>query len=120
MFWEAAPSNEYPDGYASLTLPAPLTPLTPHTLEASYQIPSFARVARIRLQLRMRALGIDVLRELVDSGDLDESVLDEVETFTLHGAAVDYDPKTRRVESLWPDELKCPDSYRCLLEPEAC
>lgn len=120
MFWEAASSADYPDGYASLTLPAPLTPLTPHTLEARYQIPGFARVERIRLQLRMRAVGIDVLQDLVASGDLDEAVIDEVQTFTVHGAAVEYDAKTGLSEPLWPEGLKCPDSYRCLIEPESC
>jgi len=120
MFWEAAPSAAYPDGRASLTLPAPLTPLAPHTLEASYQIPSFARVERIRLRLRMRAVGLDVLQDLIASGDLSEAVSKEMPTFTLHGASVDYSPRTRTSQPLWPEELRCPDSYRCLLEPESC
>jgi hypothetical protein len=120
MFWEAASTADYPDGYASLTLPAPLAPMTPHTLEARYQIPGFARVARIQLRLRMRALGIDVLQDLVASGDLAEAVIDELQTFTVHGAAVEYDPTTAISKSSWPEGLKCPDSYRCLIEPESC
>ena len=120
MFWEAAASPEYPDGYASLTLPAPLTRLAPHTLEASYQIPNFAAIDHIRIRLRMRAIGLDVLQDLIDSDDLDPSILDEITTFTLHGAAVDYDPKTHTTTLQWPSDLQCPESYRCLLEPEGC
>jgi len=120
MFWNAAASPEYPRGYASLTLPAQLTPRTAHTLDATYQIPSFARVERIDLRLRMRALGMDVLADLAASGDLEEAVLDEQPTFTLHGAAVEYRPKTRTTQPLWPDDLNCPDSYRCLLDPDGC
>jgi Cytochrome c554 and c-prime len=120
MFWNAAPSTEYPLGYASLTLPAQLTARTAHTLDATYQIPSFGRVERIDLRLRMRALGMDVLADLVASGDLDATALDEQPTFTQHGAAVEYRPKTRTTTPLWPEELICPDSYRCLLDPEGC
>ena len=33
MFWEAAPSAEYPEGFASLTLPGALMLNSAHTLE---------------------------------------------------------------------------------------
>jgi hypothetical protein len=120
MFWEAAPSAAYPDGYASLTLPAPASPLDPHALEARYQIPDYRQVERVSLRLRMRAVGIDVLQDLVRSGDLDEAVIGELPTFTLHGASVEYRPEDGSVVQLLPDELDCPGSYRCLLEPESC
>jgi hypothetical protein len=120
MFWEPAPSKAYPDGYVSQTLPATLTAQTPHTLEADYQIPGLARVARIQLRLRMRAVGQDVLQELVASGDLDEAMLGDTPTFTLHGAAIEYDPKTNTSTPLWPPDLNCPEYYRCLIEPDAC
>jgi hypothetical protein len=120
MFWEAAPSADYPDGYASLTLPAPASLLDPHALEARYQIPNYRRVARITLRLRMRAVGLDVLEDLVHSGDLEESVIAALPTFTLHGASVEYRPADGSETSLLPDELDCPDSYRCLLDPDGC
>jgi hypothetical protein len=122
MFWEAAPSALYPDGYSSLTLPAPLMLNTPHTLEARYRIPDFTRVKRVRVQLRMRPVGIDVLEELVHSGDLDAKWIAEMPTFTLHGAALDWYPTDDSTEPLYPsgplsaDGRTCPDSYRCLLE----
>jgi hypothetical protein len=120
MFWEAAPSVDYPDGYASLTLPAPAALLDPHALEARYQIPDYRRVERITLRLRMRAVGLDVLEDLVRSGDLEESVIAALPTFTLHGASVEYRPADGNETSLLPDELDCPDSYRCLLDPDGC
>lgn len=120
MFWEAAPSAEYPEGHASLTLPAAVSPLEPHALEARYQIPDFRRVARVTLRLRMRAVGRDVLEDLVRSGDLEASMMDAMPTFTLHGASVEYRPEDGSVLSLLPEDLECPDSYRCLLDPEGC
>jgi hypothetical protein len=120
MFWEAAASPDYPDGYASLALPAPPTLLAPHALEAHYQMPDFERIARITLRLRMRAVGIDVLQELVRSGDLDESLIAQLPTFTLYGAAVEYRPRDKSMAPLLPDALDCPDGYRCLLESEGC
>jgi hypothetical protein len=103
-----------------LTLPAPVALLAPHALEARYQIPDYRRVVRITLRLRMRAVGIDVLQDLVHSGDLDAALIDALPTFTLHGAAAEYRPEDGSVVSLVPDDLDCPDSYRCLLEPDGC
>jgi hypothetical protein len=120
MFWEAAPSPLYPDGYASLTLPAALKLNTAHALEARYRIPDFARVRRVRVRVRMRPVGIDVLQDLVRSGDLDARVIESMPTFTLHGAAIDWFPLDDSRVALWPDDLRCPDAYRCLLEPDSC
>ncbi|MFM2415507.1 MAG: hypothetical protein RL385_230 [Pseudomonadota bacterium] len=109
-------------GYSSLTLPAPLMLNTAHTLEARYRIPDFTRVKRVRVQLRMRPVGIDVLKELVHSGDLDAKWIAERPTSTLHGAALDWYPADNSTELLYPsrplasDGKGCPDSYRCLLE----
>jgi hypothetical protein len=118
MFWEAAPSPSYPEGYTSLTLPVASELNQPHALEARYRIFDFQRVARVTVRLRMRPIGMDVLNDLVASGDLDEAVLDKVPTFTLHGTAVEWRPYDSEPTPLWPEALQCPKSYRCLLEPE--
>lgn len=118
MFWDAAPSPLYPEGYVSLTLPAALRLNTPHTLEVRYRIPGFTRVKRVRVRLRMRPIGIDVLEDLVRSGDLDPALIAAMPTFTLHGAAEDWYPSDGARVSLWPDELECPDAYRCLLDAD--
>ncbi len=116
MFWEAAPSADYPEGFTSLTLPAPARLNEPHALEARYEIPNFDQVARITVRLRMRPMGLDVLQSLVDSGDLDPSHLARVPTFTLHGASAEWSKADGKLRSLWPEDLRCPDDYREALE----
>lgn len=116
MFWEAAGSSAVPTGYLSLTLPAAARLNEAHTLEARYLVPNFEQVARITVRLRMRALGVDVLESLVASGDLDPALLAQVPTFTLHGASAEWTKVDDRLRSLWPEDLRCPDDYRGLLE----
>jgi hypothetical protein len=55
----------------------------PHSLACNYRIPNGRQPARIELKLRMRPVGVDVLRDLVDSGDLGEAVIAKVPTFDL-------------------------------------
>jgi len=107
-FWKAAPSSAHPDGYESLTLPATIDPSAPHTLSARYAIARHREIARMTVRLRMRPIGLDVLEDLVRSGDLDASVIDLVPTFTLHGAAVEWRPDEPTPRSLLPDDLSCP------------
>jgi len=119
MFWRAAPSRQHPDGYRSLLMPAMTEALTAHSLVARYQVGSPSDIARVTARLRMRPMGLDVLHDLVDSGDLEPSLLAEVPTFTLHGAAVEWSPEQLELRPLWPDELECPEAYVCLLDPQA-
>lgn len=119
MFWEAAPSPLYPNGYTSLTLPAATALGVPHTLQASYRVPRFREIARVTVRLRMRPVGIDVLEGLVASGDLDPGVIAEMPTFTLHGASVEWRPGERALRSLWPATLSCPNAYLCAFDPDA-
>jgi hypothetical protein len=107
-FWQASSSSEHPDGYESLTLPAAIDPSVPHTISARYTIARHREIARMTIRLRMRPIGIDVLQDLVDSGDLDRSVIDRMPTFTLHGAAVEWRPGEATPRSLFPDDLACP------------
>ncbi len=118
MFWEAATSPDVPQGYLSLTLPAAVRLNDAHTLEARYQIPRFPSISRITLRLRMRAIGMDVLEDLVASKDLAPELLSEQPTFTLHGAAVEWWASDGMIRSLWPESLTCPDDYRCLLQTD--
>jgi hypothetical protein len=67
-------------------------------------------------------MGIDVLQDLVDSGDLDPALIAQMPTFTLYGTDVEWKfadgfgtilgPKPP------PDSIDCPNSYRCLLRPK--
>jgi hypothetical protein len=118
QFWQAAPSALFPEGHRSLVLPAAAVRGTAHSIAAQYQLSPAAQIARVTVRLRMRPVGLDVLRDLVESRDLSSDVLDRMPTFTLHGAAVEWTPEAPdRLRSLWPAELDCPDDYRCLLEP---
>jgi hypothetical protein len=59
------------------------------------------------IRLRMRAVGMDVLQDLVDSGDLDASVVGRMSTWTMHGAAVEWRPDQAMPSSLLPADLRC-------------
>jgi hypothetical protein len=45
---------------------------------------------RITVRVRLRPIGLDVMRELVGSGDLDPSLVDEVPTWTLGFTEVEW------------------------------
>jgi hypothetical protein len=107
-FWEAAPSSAHPDGYEALTLPFTIDPALPHTLSARYSIGRYREIKRMTVRLRMQPIGFDVLDDLVQSGDLDPSVIDLMPIFTLHGAAVEWRPEEPTPRSLLPDDLTCP------------
>jgi Cytochrome c554 and c-prime len=107
-FWKAARSSAHPDGYEALTLPFATDPTLPHTIAARYTISRHREIARMTVRLRMRPIGLDVLTDLVQSGDLDPSVIEQVPTFTLHGAAVEWRPDEPTPRSLLPDDLTCP------------
>ena len=107
-FWEAASSSAHPDGYEALTLPYTIEPAIAHTLSARYTIARHREIARMTVRLRMQPIGLDVLEDLVRSGDLDQSVIEQMPTFTLEGAAVEWRPNEPTPRSLLPEELSCP------------
>jgi hypothetical protein len=107
-FWEAAPSKAHPDGYESLALPFTVDPSAPHVLTARYTIARHREIVRMTLRLRIRPLGLDVLRDLIASSDLEPSVSDRVPTFTLYGAALEWRPDQPTEHSLLPADLACP------------
>lgn len=83
MFWEA-------DKVDSRLLPIAVNRLSNHVATHVYQIPARQTPARVKMRLRMRPVGLDVLQSLVDSGDLDPLVIAEMPTFTLHSTHVDW------------------------------
>lgn len=79
MLWEAA-------SYESALLPAPVTsdpadPRFDHSVHRFYTIPG-PLPDRVRLRLRLRPIGLEVLDDLVASGDLDPAYR-TVETFDV-------------------------------------
>jgi hypothetical protein len=122
MFWEAAPSEQYPDGYVSDNLPSSIPGVVGgHTRKAEYRVPG-GLPARATVRLRMRPMGLDVLADLVDSGDLDASVMQRMPTFTLDGTVAEW-----RYDEHGFDEIRgptepisqhCPDDFVCMLDPD--
>jgi hypothetical protein len=89
MFWRAAPSDEWPDGFSNFTVqPQQLGGSLDHGQKVTFNIPRDSTnswPARLRLRLRIRPMDHDVLEELIDEGLLDESIPDQVPTFTIPG-----------------------------------
>jgi hypothetical protein len=54
---------------------------------------------RITLAVHLRAIGDDVLQELVASGDLDAAVIPAVASYTLDGAALEWTPASATPQS---------------------
>jgi hypothetical protein len=118
MFWEAAPSAEHPDGFESVTMPGTIEFGKPHTEMRPYTI---SLPARVTMRVRVRPMGLDVLDDLIDSGDLDAAIRDEMPTHTLASTVLEwteaehgYGGEVRRSETEQPEIT----SYRCLLDPD--
>jgi hypothetical protein len=118
MFWEAARSEQYPEGYESKALPPALPGMQIHFVEATFTVPQFASIARVTVRMRMRPMGRDVLQNLVDSGHLDESIRDAMPTFTLYGTVIEWTPEDgyAPITSGQRPPLDC--NYLCLLHPD--
>jgi hypothetical protein len=121
MFWDAAPSTLYPAGFSSMTLPPASQLGAAHYLEARFQVPPAVNpaVTRVTASVRMRPMGIDILQDLVASGDLAESVIAKMPTFTLQGATVEWRVADGSMRVLQPEKLLCAEEHVCLLDPAA-
>ena len=89
MFWRAAPSDEWPDGFSNFTVqPQQQGGSLDHGQRVFFNLPrdpTNSWPARLRLRLRIRPMDHDVLQELIDEGLLDESIPDQIPTFTIPG-----------------------------------
>lgn len=108
-FWKAAPSSEHPDGYESVTLPVTIDPGLPHVLTARFVIARYREIARMTVRMRLQPIGVDVLQDLVASGDLDASLIAQMPTFTMYGAAQEWRAADASLHSLLPSDLNCPN-----------
>jgi hypothetical protein len=121
MFWEAAKSDAYPDGYVSHALPSATTTYVEgrHAVVKQYRAagPNGELPARVTARLRMRPIGMDVLQDLVDSGDLDPAIAARMPTFTF-GALVEWRDDGSAERAPVPATLSSDcGTYRCLLDP---
>lgn len=119
MFWEAAPSEAHPDGYESNTMPGTIEFGVAHTVPKSYPV---FNPARVTMRVRVRPMGLDVLDDLIASGDLDPTIRDAMPSHTLGGTVLEW----TEAEHGFGAEVKRPkvsppgnESYRCLIDPDA-
>ena len=122
MFWQAAKSDAHPDGYESSVLPVSTTTYIEgkHAVIKQYRVSgSNGLPARVQARLHMRPIGMDVLQDLVDSGDLDPKLAEQMPTFTF-GAEIDWTPEDGVMKSI-SAQLTPADcnTYRCALDPDA-
>lgn len=117
MFWEAEPSQLYPDGYKRATIrETTLQNVRDHgkTLRWQSPVPS----ARIKVRIRLRPMGMDVLESLVKSGDLDPSIPARMPTFDiLEGEWKVGDGAREIVLKASEKDLRCPKDYACIFDP---
>lgn len=107
MFWDIASTVS-----ESLPPPTLVPPGTP-----GYQNPHVGRrylvigptPDRVRLRVRMRPIGFDVLDDLIESGDLDPAIRDAMPTFDIAASIVEWtlDAATLRVTPLAGREAWC-------------
>lgn len=76
------------------TLPVPTTtdPTDPaflHFLQRNWPLAGVVP-DRVTAQVHIRPVGLEILRDLVDSGDLDASLIEKMPTFTLEGATIEW------------------------------
>ena len=120
MFWDVATIDDR-------LLPASVTndcadPRFNHSVTYEYPIAgafSLADIARIEVSLHIRPIGLDVLDDLIDSGDLEPSIRDEIPTFSLEGGSVVWTPEAAGadgcVSAAGPPQ--CPENPR---PPQFC
>jgi hypothetical protein len=121
MFWEAEKSAAYPYGYASSTLPVATTTYVEgkHAIVKQYRASGPSGLpARVTARLKMRPIGLDVLRDLVESGDLDPAIVAEMPTFTF-AAQIEWTRADGLMKTLAATPQTDCSSYRCLLEPSS-
>jgi hypothetical protein len=120
MFWQAEKSAEHPDGYESNLLPAATTTYVEgrHAVLKQYRIAGPKGLpARVTARLRIRPIGLDVLEDLVRSGDLAPSFLAEMPTFTF-GAQIEWTKEKGLMKPIHATLAKADcQEFRCLLEP---
>jgi hypothetical protein len=120
MFWEAEKSAAHPTGYESHTLPPATTTYVQgrHTVLKQYRASGPDGLpARVTARLRMRPIGLDVLQDLVDSGDLDPAIVAEMPTFTF-GAQIEWTKASGLMHVAADVKSDC-STYLCLLDPSS-
>jgi hypothetical protein len=122
MFWEAEKSQAYPNGFVSSALPVASTTYIEgkHTIVKQYRAsgPDGQLPARVTARLRMRPIGLDVLQDLIDSGDLDPAIARQMPTFSF-AAQIEWTPESGLMKPIAATLKTDCSTYRCLLDPSS-
>jgi hypothetical protein len=121
MFWQAAKSAAHPDGYESNVLPVATTTYVDgrHSVLKQYRASGPDGLpARVTARLRMRPIGLDVLQDLVDSGDLDPTIAARMPTFSF-GAQIEWTKASGVMKTVSATQTSDCSAYRCLLDPSS-
>ena len=112
-FWNAA-------SYESNLLPAPAE-LNPETEGASWRTQSYtldAMPARANMRVLIRPMGLEILHELVESGDLDAAVVEQFSTFEVPPTVLEWTPETALPSMGEVDYGSCVSSSPGCLSPD--
>jgi hypothetical protein len=120
MFWDAAPSDAHPDGFEQASMPELTQALVGmHFISRNFPLATTTLLDHADVKMKMRPMGLDVLQDLVDSKDLDPALLDQMPTFTVFDATLDFsmsnDPSM--FETINNTNIDC-DHYKCMLDPK--
>jgi hypothetical protein len=66
----------------------------------------------------MRPIGLDVLQDLVDSGDLDPAIVARMPTLTF-GAQIEWTQDSGLMKTVSATRKSDCKTYRCLLDPSS-
>jgi hypothetical protein len=119
MFWQAAQSSAHPDGYESSVLPVATTTYIEgkHAVLKQYRASGPDGLpARVTARLRVRPIGLDVLQDLVASGDLDPAIMSQMPTLNF-GAQIEWTPESGLMTTIRATPQSDCNTYRCLLDP---
>ena len=120
MFWDVEKSAAHPDGHEAAMLPPATTTYVDgkHAVVKQYRArgPDGALPARVTARLRIRPVGLDVLQDLVDSGDLDPAVVAKMQTLSF-GPGIEWTPADGLMKPIAAKTQADCGTYRCLLDP---
>jgi len=119
-FWDAAFSTLHPTGVQSKLLPVGETLRDPHNVLKTYDVPD--GVDRVTARVQIRAMGLEVIDDLIATEGLDPSVRNGMEVLTPIESIVEW-TAADGTECGKPSQratYSCPQNYRCVLYPELC
>lgn len=117
MFWDAAPSAQFPTGVESNALPVARPGAPAHGRQRDFVL-GVRPPARAEIRVRIRPVGLSVLQDLVGTGDLDPAFVDAMPTFTVASASVQW-MSDRDDDFVVTDtsDRRC-ERYKCMLRAD--